>query len=98
MVSKIGGMRRKTRHKLLKPRRNKGKISMTNFFQTFKEGEKVILKAESAMQKGMYFPRFHGKSGIIKKKVGSCYSVSITDGKKLKEPVVHPVHLKKTKV
>ena len=95
MVSKIGGFRRKTRHKLLKPRRTKGKISITNFFQTFDEGEKVVLKAEPAVQKGMYFPRFHGKSGIIKKKIGRCYKVEIKDGKKLKEPIVHPVHLKK---
>ena len=98
MVQRIGGSRRKTRHKLLKPKRSKGKISVKNFFQTFNEGEKVVLKAESAVQKGMYFPRFHGKTGTIKKKAGSCYKVSIKDGNKIKELIVHPVHLKKVKV
>ncbi|MDD5086293.1 MAG: 50S ribosomal protein L21e [Candidatus Nanoarchaeia archaeon] len=98
MVQRIGGFRRKTRHKLLKPRRSKGKISISNFFQNFKEGERVILKAEPAVQKGMYFPRFHGKSGIVTKKVGRCYQISIKDGKNIKQPVVHPVHLKKAKV
>ena len=98
MVKKIGGFRRKTRHKLSKPRRSKGKISVKKFFQTFADGDKVVLNAEPAVQKGMYFPRFHGKVGIIKKKIGRCYKVLIKDGKKEKVPLVHPVHLKKIKV
>jgi len=98
MVQKIGGFRRKTRHKLSKPRRSKGKISVKNFFQTFEEKEKVVLNAEPAVQKGMYFPRFYGKVGTIKKKIGKCYKLLIKDGKKEKTLIVHPIHLKKIKV
>ncbi len=97
MVQKIGGFRRKTRQKLSKPRRRKGKISVKKFFQTFEEGDKAVMNAEPAVQKGMYFPRFHGKVGTIKKKVGRCYNVLIKDGKKEKILIVHPVHLKKIK-
>ena len=95
MAQRTGGFRRKTRDKLKKGLREKGKISLTKYFQTFSEGDKVCLKGEPAVQKGMYFPRFHGKNGIIKGKSGSCYEVKIKDGDKEKLLIVHPVHLKK---
>ncbi|MBD3313159.1 50S ribosomal protein L21e [Candidatus Woesearchaeota archaeon] len=94
-MKKIGGFRRGTRSKLRKGVRNKGKISVTKFFQEFKEGDKVLLKAEPAVQNGMYFPRFHGKTGRIKSKRGRCYEVLIKDIGKEKMLLVHPVHLQR---
>ena len=95
MAKRIGGFRRKTRNKLKKSAGSKGKISIRNYFQQFKLGEKVLLKAEPAIQKGMYFPRFHSKIGKVKGKKGSCYEVTIKDGGKEKMLVIHPVHLKR---
>ena len=95
MAQRIGGFRRKTRYKLKKNIRQKGKLSISRFFQEFKIGERVKLLAEPAIQKGMYFPRFHGKSGKITGKQGKCYKVKIKDFKKQKELVVHPIHLRK---
>jgi large subunit ribosomal protein L21e len=92
---RIGGLRRKTRYKLKKPRRNKGKISMTRYFQDFSEGDRVNLIVEPAVQKGMYHPRFMGKSGFVTGKRGNCYLVEINDMGKHKTVVVHPVHLKR---
>ncbi|MEE9525818.1 MAG: 50S ribosomal protein L21e [Candidatus Woesearchaeota archaeon] len=94
-MKRIGTARRKTRHKLSKSVRTKGKISLTKYFQKFKEGDKVILKAEPAVQKGMYHPRYFGKNGTIKGKKGRCYEVTIKDRTKQKVLIVHPVHLKK---
>jgi large subunit ribosomal protein L21e len=95
MVQRIGGFRRKTRYKLSKDRREKGKISLTKYFQAFNEGDRVKLLAEPAIQKGMYFPRFHGKNGKIEGKRGECYKVLIKDGNKEKILIVHPIHLRK---
>lgn len=95
MVQRVGGFRRKTRYKLSKDIRSKGKISLTNYFQKFNENDKVKLLANPSVQKGMYFPRFHGKFGLIKEKRGSSYIVQIKDGNKQKSLVVHPIHLKK---
>lgn len=95
MVTRIGGFRKNTRHKLSKNVRTRGKISLTKFFQKFVTGDKVVLKAEPAYQKGMYFPRFHGKIGTISKQVGTCYEITMKDHNKEKTLVVHPVHLKK---
>ncbi len=96
MVKRVGGFRRKTRDKLKKDNREKGKISLTNYFQKFEKGDKISLLAEPAIQKGMYFPRFHGKVGIIQSKKGDCYQIAIKDGNKGKMLIVHPVHLKRT--
>ena len=95
MVKRLGGIRRKTRYKLKKERRGRGKISITRYFQSFNAGDKIYLTVESAVQKGMYHPHFMGKSGIVKGKRGRCYEVTIDDLGKEKTLIVHPVHLKR---
>ncbi len=97
MAKRIGGCKRKSRHKTKKSVKNKGKISLRRYFQKFEKGNQVKLFVEPAVQKGSYHMRFHGKSGIIKGKTGKCYKVMIKDGKKAKELVIHPIHLKKVR-
>lgn len=94
MVRKIGGPRRKSRYKLKKERREKGKISVSRFMQSFEAGQRVNLSIEPSIHKGAYHLRFIGKTGIIKGKRGNCYEVCIHDGGKEKLLIVHPVHLK----
>jgi len=95
MTTRQGGFRRKTRHKLKKPLRKKGKVSHRKYFQQLEVGQKVKLAAEPAHQKGMYYPRFHGMVGVVKSKSGECYNVAIKDHNKEKVLIVHPVHLTK---
>ncbi len=95
MVKRIGGIRRKTRYKFRKEKRSRGKISITRYLQSFNIGDKVYRTVESAVQKGMYHPRFMGRNGIIKGKRGRCYEVTINDLGKEKTLIVHPIHLKK---
>ncbi|MCB9359182.1 50S ribosomal protein L21e [Candidatus Woesearchaeota archaeon] len=95
MVKRIGGKRRKSRAKIRRPSQERGRIPITKHMQTFEEGEKVQLKAEPSYQAGLYHLDFHGKVGIIAGKQGTCYRVAITDGKKVKNLIVHPVHLKR---
>lgn len=95
MVQRVGGFRRKTRSKLKKPYRSKGKISISRYFRKFNEGDKVTLKPEPAVQKGMPYPRFQGKVGVVKGRQGECYKVEIRDGSVKKIIIAHPVHLSK---
>ncbi len=95
MASRIGGSRRKSRHKCRKKVRQSGKVSITKYLQKFKLGDQVYLDIEPAVQKGLYSLRFMGKTGIIKKQSGNCYGVSVKDGGKEKLLVVHPIHLRK---
>ncbi len=93
MVKRIGTGQRKTRHKFRKGYREKGKISLSRYFQELKPGDKVCLKIDSAQQKGRFHSRFHGKSGTVTGKQGFCYLVSVRDGHKEKTLYVHPLHL-----
>ncbi len=95
MVTRIGTKQRKTRHKFKLNIREKGKVSLSRYFQEYKEGDKVNLRINGNVQKGRFFPRFHGMTGTIADKKGSCYGVVIKDGNKQKTVYVHPIHLKK---
>ncbi len=95
MAKRIGGSRKKSRHKLKKRIRERGKISLVRYYKTFDPGEKVCLRAEPSVQKGIYHFRFYGKVGKIESRQGRCYVVRIRDGGKDKLLTVHPVHLEK---
>lgn len=97
MVKRTGSTRRKARERLTKTPRTRGKIALTKYFASFRTDEKVVLKAEPAVQKGMYHIRFHGKVGVVKGKQGRCYEVEIRDGSKQKTLIVSPVHLQRVK-
>lgn len=96
MVKRIGTTQRKTRDKFKLHYRQRGKISISQYFQTFNAGDYVHLKINSNVQKGRFFSRFYGTTGIITgDKKGRCYEVEINDGGKAKSFYVHPIHLKK---
>jgi large subunit ribosomal protein L21e len=95
MTQRTGGFRRKTRSKLRKNVRAKGKISIRRFLQQFEVNDQVNLVAEPAIQNGMHHPRFQGKSGIITGKKGEAYEVTIKDGGMKKKLYVYPIHLRK---
>jgi len=94
MVKRIGGLRRKTRQIFSKKPSQRGKFSLTRYFQKYKDGDNVLLKSEPSIHNGMYFRRFDAKSGIISGRQGRCYKVKINDLGKEKILIVHPIHLR----
>ena len=79
-----------------KSKQEKGKLKLSNYFQDFKEGERVAVKRELAVQPK--FPKqIQGRSGVINSKRGNSYLVKINDLNKEKTYIIHPVHLKKLK-
>ena len=95
MSKRIGGFRRKTRGKLRKNVHMKGKFSIRNYYQTFNDGDKVALVADSTFQNGMFHPRFFGKAATVEGMQGTNYKVALFDGSKKKVLIVHPVHLRR---
>jgi large subunit ribosomal protein L21e len=95
MTQRTGGPRRKTRHKLKKNVRAKGKISIRNFLQKFQNNDRVAFVAEPAVQTGMHHPRFQGQIGIVVGKQGNVYKVQFKDGELKKNQLVHPIHLRR---
>lgn len=95
MGKRKGGPRRKSRQLMRKQPRTKGKISLSKYYAEYKPGEKVVLKAEPAVQQGLFHLRFYGKTGIVVKKQGKCYAIQITDGNTPKIVITHPIHLRR---
>ena len=76
--------------------KTRGKIKFSNYFQKFKEVDKVSVVRELALNPK--FPKqIQGRSGIIASKRGTSYIVKINDLNKEKLYIIHPVHLKKIK-
>lgn len=95
MVRRLAGFRKRTRHLLRKSVKERGKISITKYFQQFSIGEKAMIKFEPAYHKGMCSVRFHDRIGTVVGKRGECYELKIVDMGKEKKLIAHPVHLKK---
>ena len=95
MGKRIGTTQRKSRHKLMLHYRQRGKISLSRYFQEFQDGDHVNLKLNGNVQEGRFYSRFHGLSGKVTGKRGSCYKIQIHDGDKEKFVFVHPIHLTK---
>ncbi|MFC1648400.1 50S ribosomal protein L21e [Nanoarchaeota archaeon] len=97
MVQRMGGFRRKSRKKLRKAYKEKGKTPLRKHLQSFDVGDKVVLTAEPSVQGGIYDLKFHGKIAEVTGKQGACYNVQVQDGGKSKILIVNPVHLKKVR-
>ena len=95
MVKRLGGARRKSRYKLKKETKDRGKFSLRRYFQKLNVNDKVALVMEPNIHKGTYNLRFHGQIGVVTGQRGSCYNVRIMNGNKEKTLIVHPVHLRR---
>ena len=93
-MTKSKGYRAKTRSLLRKSPRERGKIGLSRILHEYKQGEKVVLKIDPSVHKGMPHRRYQGKIEIIMDKKGRAYIVSVTQGKAVKEIIVRPEHLK----
>ncbi|MBL7059083.1 50S ribosomal protein L21e [Candidatus Pacearchaeota archaeon] len=77
--------------------RTRGKLSLSRYFQKFKEGDTIAVSKEISLQPK--FPkRIQGRTGVVKGKRGRSYLVMIKDQNKEKEYLIAPIHLKKIKV
>ena len=95
MAKRMSTFRRKTRFKLQKAKSKRGKISFRSYLSEYNAVERVILKTEPAIQEGFFHPKYQGRVGLVGKKQGSCYEVTINDFGKEKKLIIHPVHLKR---
>ena len=91
------GYRSGTRHLLRKGPREHGKLGLSKLLQEYQPGNRVIVRIDSSIQKGMPHRRFHGKIGTIIQKRGRSYVVSVSQGDAVKEIIVRPEHLEPAK-
>lgn len=92
-MTKSKGYRVKTRALLKKNPRERGKTSLSKLLHEYKPGEKVVVKIDSSVHKGMPHRRYHGKIAVVANKKGRAYTVEVKQGKAVKEIIVRPEHL-----
>jgi large subunit ribosomal protein L21e len=73
--------------------RERGKTGLSKLLQQYNPGDRVLVKLNPSIHKGMPHRRFHGKVGIIESTRGQAYIVNVTQGKAVKEIIVRPEHL-----
>lgn len=79
-----------------KPVRTKGKISMSGYFEEFKEGDRVAIVREVTLRPK--FPkRIQGRTGVVESKRGRAYQIVLKDIDREKRFLIAPIHLKKIK-
>ena len=93
MGRKAKGFRRKTRYLLKRKPRERGKTGLSKLLYNYEPEEKVVIKLDPSVHKGMPHRRFHGKIGVIANKRGGSYVINVTQGKATKEIIVRPEHI-----
>jgi large subunit ribosomal protein L21e len=93
-MKKSKGYRAGTRHLLKKKPRERGKLSLSNLLYQYEPGNRVVIKIDPSVHKGMPHKRYHGKVGIVIDKRGRSYIVSVTQGNAVKEIIIRPEHLR----
>ncbi len=96
-MARSHGMRKKTRKKLSKNKRARGLSPISRAIQRFEPGDKVHIRIDPSVHKGMPHRRFHGMTGEVVGERGRAFIVRVSDGvrgrKKTKELFVRPEHL-----
>lgn len=73
-----------------------GKLSLSKYFQEFKDGDKVAIIRDQALNPG--FPhRIQGRTGVVIGSRGQAYVIKLNEGNMVKVHIIRPSHLKKLK-
>jgi large subunit ribosomal protein L21e len=78
---------------LKKEHKERGKIRMSKLLQEYQPGNRVVVRIDPSIQKGMPHRRFHGKTGTVTEKRGRSYVVTVPQGNAVKEIIVRPEHI-----
>jgi len=92
-MKKSHGYRSRTRMLLKKKTREKGKLGLSKLLHEYKPGDRVIIKIDPSVHKGMPHRRYHGRIGDIKEKRGRSYVIDVTQGNAVKQIIARPEHL-----
>ena len=93
LVRRSKGYRSRTRTLFRKKPRERGKVGLSRLLRTYNPGDKVKIRIDSSVHKGMPHRRYHGRVGIVKARRGRSYVIEIAEGKQMRTLIVRPEHL-----
>jgi len=73
--------------------RERGKLPLSRILRRYGAGDKVVIKIDPAIHKGMPHRRYHGRVGTVIGKRGRAYVVEVRVGGELRTLFVRPEHL-----
>jgi large subunit ribosomal protein L21e len=89
------GFRTGTRRKFKKPHR--AKFTVERYLVEFRPRQRVMIDVEPSSPKNIPHYRYKGKVGVVVRKRGQAYVVSVKLGNKEKTLMLRPEHLKPAK-
>lgn len=93
MGRRAKGFRHKSRDLLKRKPRERGKTGLSKILHDYVDGEKVVVKIDPSVHKGMPHRRYFGRVGVIVERRGRSYVVNVTQGDAVKELIIRPEHL-----
>lgn len=78
---------------MTKKPRERGLQPLGRLLHEYEEGEKVVVKIDSAVQKGMPHARYQGRVGVVAEKRGRAYVVNMQEGGKARNLIILPEHM-----
>jgi large subunit ribosomal protein L21e len=93
LVRRSKGYRSKTRTLFRKEPRERGKVGLSRLLRTYNPGDKVKIKIDSSVHKGMPHRRYHGRVGVIKGRRGRSYIIQVAEGNQTRTLIARPEHL-----
>ena len=94
---KARGFRHRTRSPLRRRARERGKTGLSKILREYALGDRVLVRINPSIHKGMPHRRFHGKIGVVGERRGRAYVVNVSQGDAVKEIIVRPEHLEPVK-
>jgi large subunit ribosomal protein L21e len=93
LVRRSKGYRSKTRTLFRKQPRERGKVGLSRLLRTYNPGDKVKIRIDSSVHKGMPHRRYHGRVGIVRGRRGRSYVIEVTEGKQTHTLIARPEHI-----
>ena len=93
MVRRSKGYRSRTRTLFRKKPRERGKVGLSRLLRTYNPGDKVTIRIDSSVHKGMPHRRYHGRVGIVKARRGRSYIIEVAAGNQTRTVIARPEHI-----
>lgn len=92
-MTKSKGKKRKTRKKLRKSVRDRGKLPTRKMTQELPLGSKVSIEIDPSVHRGQPHPKFYGRTGTVLGKQGRGYVINLKGENK--KVISGPEHIKR---
>lgn len=93
MVRRSKGYRSRTRSLFRKKPREKGKVGLSRLLRVYNPGDRVMIRIDPSVHKGMPHRRYQGRMGLVKERRGRSYVIEVAEGKQTRTLIVRPEHV-----